>query len=122
MARFSDITGKYLYLDVEGYEYRVYVEQAGEGIPLVCQHTAGADGRQYRHLMEDPDVTSRFQVIAIDLPYHGKSLPPEGKRYWEEEYKLTKDWFMTFWIRLVEELDLEQPIFMGCSIYKKDRK
>lgn len=116
MARFSDITGRYLYLDVEGYEYRVYVEQAGEGIPLVCQHTAGADGRQYRHLMEDPDVTSRFQVIAIDLPYHGKSLPPEGKRYWEEEYKLTKDWFMTFWIRLVEELDLEQPIFMGCSM------
>lgn len=116
MARYSDITGRYLYLDIEGLEYRVYMEQAGQGIPLVCQHTAGSDGRQYRHLLEDPEITSRFQVIAIDLPYHGKSLPPAGKRYWEEEYKLTKAWFMSFWVRLVEELELDRPIYMGCSM------
>ena len=47
MARFSNIVGRYVYLDVEGIEYRVYFEEAGEGIPLVCQHTAGSDGRQY---------------------------------------------------------------------------
>ena len=116
MARYSDITGRYLYLDVEGIEYRVYLEEAGSGIPLVCQHTAGSDGRQYRHLLEDRDITARFRVIAVDLPYHGKSLPPAGKRYWEEEYKLTKHWFMTFWVRLVEALELDQPVFMGCSM------
>ncbi len=116
MAKYSDITGRYLYLDVEGIEYRVYLEEAGEGIPLVCQHTAGSDGRQYRHLLEDRDITSRFRVIAVDLPYHGKSLPPAAKRYWEEEYKLTQAWFMTFWVRLVEELELDQPVFMGCSM------
>ncbi|MGR8918413.1 MAG: alpha/beta fold hydrolase [Gammaproteobacteria bacterium] len=116
MARYSDITGRYLYLDVDGTEYRVYLEEAGRGIPLVCQHTAGADGRQYRHLLEDPDITSRFRVIAVDLPYHGKSLPPRSKRFWEEEYKLTQAWFMRFWVRLTEELELDQPVFMGCSM------
>lgn len=116
MARYSDIIGRYLYLDVEGTEYRVYVEEAGQGIPLVCQHTAGSDGRQFRHLLEDPDITSRFRVIAPDLPYHGKSLPPFGERYWEREYRLHKAWFMNYWVTLVAALDLERPVYMGCSM------
>ena len=116
MARFSAITGRYLYLDIAGIEYRVYLEEAGHGIPLVCQHTAGADGRQFRHLLEDPDITGRFRVIAVDLPYHGKSLPPVSERYWEREYRLRKDWFMTYWVNLVHTLELDQPVYMGCSM------
>jgi pimeloyl-ACP methyl ester carboxylesterase len=116
MARFADIAGRYLYLEVEGIEYRVYLEESGSGIPLVCQHTAGADGRQYRHLLEDSDITSRFRVIAVDLPYHGKSLPPDAVRYWEQEYKLHKDWFMNFWVAFCQALELDQPVFMGCSM------
>jgi len=116
MARYSDITGRYVYLDLEGLTYRVYFEEAGQGIPLVCQHTAGSDGRQYRHLLEDRDITSRFRVIAADLPYHGKSLPPDGKRYWEEEYRLRQEWFMNYWVALVGTLELERPVYMGCSM------
>ena len=116
MARHSDITGRYVYVDVEGHEYRVYYEEAGQGIPLVCQHTAGSDGRQYRHILEDKEITSRFRVIAVDLPYHGKSLPPDSKRYWEERYQLHKDWFMKFWISFIKEMELERPIYMGCSM------
>ena len=44
MARYSDITGRYVYLDIDGLEYRVYFEEAGQGIPLVCQHTAAPTG------------------------------------------------------------------------------
>ncbi|MGE0485592.1 MAG: alpha/beta fold hydrolase [Gammaproteobacteria bacterium] len=116
MARYSDITGRYVYLDLDGLEYRVYFEEAGQGIPLVCQHTAGSDGRQYRHLLEDPEITSRFRVIAADLPYHGKSLPPDGRRYWEEEYKLTQGFFMNYWVSMVETLGLDRPVYMGCSM------
>ena len=82
MARIADVTGRYAYVTVEGVEYRLYFEEAGQGIPLICQHTAGSDGRQYRHLLEDPDITNHFRVIAHDLPYHGKSLPPYGVRWW----------------------------------------
>ena len=33
-------------------------------------------------MMNDEAVTSRFRVIAFDLPWHGKSYPPEG---WQDE-------------------------------------
>ncbi|HIO22844.1 MAG TPA: alpha/beta hydrolase, partial [Nitrospinaceae bacterium] len=39
---------------VAGDTMRIYVEEAGSGIPLVCLHTAGSDSRQFRHLMTDP--------------------------------------------------------------------
>ena len=93
MARYADINGRYLYLDVEGVEHRVYFEEAGEGIPLVCQHTAGSDGRQWRHLLEDKDITSRFRVIAVDLPFHGKSLPPYENRYWEKNKRYCGNYY-----------------------------
>jgi len=116
MARYSDIVGRYIYLELDGIEYRVYLEEAGKGIPLVCQHTAGSDGRQFRHLLEDREITSRFRVIAADLPYHGKSLPPTSVRHWEQEYKLTKDWFMRYWVELCHQLELKRPVYMGCSM------
>jgi hypothetical protein len=58
MARFEAITGKYVYITVQGVEYRVYFEENGKGIPLLCQHTAGAESLQWRHLMNDEEVTS----------------------------------------------------------------
>ena len=51
MAKVSPICGRYVYLPVQGDDYRVYFEEAGEGIPLVLMHTAGTDGRLYRHLL-----------------------------------------------------------------------
>ena len=52
-ARFEPITGRYMHLDLFGRPHRIYVEEAGEGTPLLCLHTAGSDGRQYRGLMND---------------------------------------------------------------------
>ena len=86
-AEIEPIVGRYLRLDVAGRSNRIYFEEAGKGIPLVCLHTAGSDARQYRHLMLDPAVTDHFRVLAFDMPWHGKSLPPVG--WWDEEYRLT---------------------------------
>ena len=110
------ITGKYIYITVNDVEYRVYFEESGEGIPLLCQHTAGSDGRQWRHLMNDEEVTSAYRVIAVDLPYHGKSLPPESIEWWKEEYKLTKRFFLDFLMEFSHALGLERPVFTGCSM------
>ena len=52
-AAFEPIIGRYMHLDLFGRKHRIYVEEAGEGTPLLCLHTAGADGRQYRALMND---------------------------------------------------------------------
>jgi len=69
---FEPVVGRYVQLRHDGMDFRVFFEEAGEGIPLLCLHTAGADARQYRHLLNDADLTRRFRVIAFDLPYHGR--------------------------------------------------
>jgi pimeloyl-ACP methyl ester carboxylesterase len=81
MPEFDPITGRYAYLEVSGARNRVYFEEAGEGRPLLCLHTAGADSRQWRHLLCDTEVTGRWRVLAFDMPYHGRSTPPAG--WWE---------------------------------------
>ena len=88
MARFDAATGRYVYLDLDGVEYRVYFEENGQGIPLLLQHTAGADGRQWRHVLEDADLAEHFRMIAYDLPYHGKSLPPKSEPWGRRTLKL----------------------------------
>jgi len=86
-ARFEPIVGRYMHLDLFGRTHRIYLEEAGEGTPLLCLHTAGSDGRQYRALMNDARVTAKHRVIAFDMPWHGKSSPPTG--WHDEEYQLT---------------------------------
>lgn len=108
--------GRYVHVDLDGYDYRLYYEEAGQGIPLLLQHTAGAHGVQYRHLFEEPAITERFRLIAYDLPYHGKSLPPVGPRWWEQEYQLQGSFLRQVPLALAAALDLERPAFMGCSV------
>ena len=70
--------GRYLRMDIEGRPHRVYVEEAGEGTPLLLLHTAGSDGRQWRDLLNDAEITRRFRCIAFDMPWHGESFPARG--------------------------------------------
>jgi hypothetical protein len=108
------IHGGYLRLEIAGRPHRVYVEEAGEGQPLLLLHTAGSDGRQWRDLLNDSDLTSRFRCIAFDMPWHGKSSPPVG---WErEEYRLTTARYTGLVMTVARALGLDRPIVMGCSI------
>ncbi|HEY6981540.1 alpha/beta hydrolase [Reyranella sp.] len=110
----EEIVGRYLRLDLNGRPHRIYFEEAGHGIPLVCLHTAGADGRQYRALLNDHEITARFRVIAFDLPWHGKSSPPPG--FERERYRLTTDLYVDTVMAVCRALGLERPVVMGCSI------
>ena len=109
-------TGRYVHLALDGHDHRVYYETAGSGVPLLLQHTAGSHSVQWRHLFENPEITDRFQLIAYDLPFHGKSLPPTGRRWWEEQYKLTGDFLRQVPLALKAALGLDRPVFMGCSV------
>ncbi len=113
-ANFDAITGRYINVQLHGKPHRIYVETAGKGIPLLCLHTAGSDTRQYRALQNDKRVTDRFQVIAFDLPWHGKSSPPAG---WQEErYQLTSSQYTDTILTVMDALELDRPYVMGCSI------
>lgn len=116
MAKIEPIQGRYVYLTIDGIEYRVYFEECGTGIPLLLGHTAGSDGRQYRHLLNDPEVTRNFRCIVFDLPYHGKSLPPHGVQWWSKEYSIGKKFMIDFPNTLAEALELDRPVYMGSSM------
>jgi pimeloyl-ACP methyl ester carboxylesterase len=109
-------TGRYVHVVIDGLDYRIYFEEAGAGIPLLLQHTAGSHGSQWRHLFEMPEITSNYRLIAYDLPYHGKSLPPDGVRWWASEYRLTREFAMAVPLAISAVLNLERPVFMGCSV------
>src|SRR5262245_3231061 len=124
MADLEPIIGRYLRLTLGGRPHRVYFEEAGQGIPLVCLHTAGSDGRQFRHLMLDEAITRHYRVIAFDMPWHGKSLPPAG--WQDEEYRLTTERYVDLIMAFCRAFDLisaatqaradDRPVVMGCSI------
>lgn len=113
-AHFEQVTGRYVNLDIAGTRQRIYFEEAGEGSPVLCFHTAGADNRQWRFILNDIELTRRHRFIAPDLPWHGKSLPPAG---WEtQEYLLTTEDYMATVLALADALGLHRPIFAGCSM------
>ncbi len=86
-----------------------FVEQWGEGRPVLCIHTAGQNGVQWRGVA--PGLAALgYRVVVPDLPGHGRSEPAVGgpirdlRRYgaWCE--------------RLLDALGLEAPFVVGCSI------
>ncbi|WJR79470.1 alpha/beta hydrolase [Bradyrhizobium sp. NP1] len=108
------IVGRYLHVDIGGEAHRIYFEENGAGIPLLCLHTAGSDGRQWRHLLVDAEFAKSFRIIAFDLPWHGKSNPPAS---WEDgEYRLTTARYTEIILAFCSALSLDKPVVMGCSI------
>jgi pimeloyl-ACP methyl ester carboxylesterase len=106
--------GRYVHVDIDGTTHRIYFEEAGQGIPLVCLHTAGSDNRQWRYLLADEQFTKHFRIIAFDMPWHGKSNPPAN---WDgSEYQLTTARYTQTIRAFSAALDLDKPVVMGCSI------
>jgi pimeloyl-ACP methyl ester carboxylesterase len=113
-AALEPIVGRYVTVRITDEDCRIYFEEAGEGIPLLCLHTAGADSRQFRHLMCDAALTRHYRIVAFDLPWHGKSYPPAG---WHgQEYRLTTQRYVDTIRAFCAALELERPVVMGCSI------
>jgi pimeloyl-ACP methyl ester carboxylesterase len=111
---FEAISGHYTTINVAGRDMRIYVEMAGQGRPVLCLHTAGADTRQWRHILNDAALTADHRFFAFDMPWHGKSLPPEG--FETEEYLLTTAAYIETVLAVVDRLGLDRPILAGCSM------
>ena len=108
-----ELVGRYVNVAVDGTSYRTFYEEAGSGIPLVLLHTAGADSRQYHHIMVAPELDG-FRTIAFDLPWHGRTLPPDG--WWRTQFRLTRDFYRSFVLAFDVALHLDRPVLMGCSM------
>lgn len=114
MPDFENIIGRYIAVDIDGAVHRIFLEEAGQGIPLLCLHTAGTDSRQWRHVLNDPEITRNFRVIAFDLPYHGRSTPPD--QWWMSKYRLTTRGYLAIIRAVWQALELHRPVVMGCSM------
>lgn len=108
------IVGRYVHVEIDGEVNRIYFEENGAGIPLVCLHTAGSDARQWRRLLTDAEFTRNFRIIAFDMPWHGKSNPPDGS--YGTEYRLTTESYTQTIRAFCQALKLDRPVVMGCSI------
>jgi pimeloyl-ACP methyl ester carboxylesterase len=101
----NEIVGRYT--NVNGVQ--AYYESTGSGVPIVLLHTAGREGRQWHGLMRC--LSSHYQLIAPDLPGHGKSFALAGNRCLDEIHDIAA-WVWSF----IESLALDRPVIMGCSV------
>jgi pimeloyl-ACP methyl ester carboxylesterase len=95
------------YLDVAGT--RSFVLEEGEGQPVLCLHTAGQNGVQWRDVQSELAALG-YRVVVPDLPGHGKSEPaPNGP---VRDLGVYAEWCEA----LIDQLELERPFVVGCSI------
>src|SRR5690606_41619554 len=67
-----------------------------------------------RHLMNDTAVTDRFRVICFDMPWHGRSDPPD--KWWLQTYQLTTESYLATIEAVWRALEVERPVFLGSSM------
>ncbi len=114
------VRGRYETLRAPDGTFDVFVEEAGEGVPVVLLHTAGADGRQFQAQLADVALARRFRLIAFDCPFHGRSLPPPD---WDGgAYALSQARYLG-WVASFLEQHVgggphagERAILVGCSM------
>ncbi|GAB2963684.1 alpha/beta hydrolase [Amycolatopsis acidiphila] len=95
------------YLDVGGT--RSFVLEEGHGQPVLCLHTAGQSGVQWRDVQSELAALG-YRVIVPDLPGHGRSEPaPAGP---VRDLAVYAAWCE----ELIDRLELERPFVVGCSI------
>lgn len=108
-APLPDARGRYLRLP-DGTV--LYGEQHGAGRPILCLHTAGADGRQFHRLAADVRLAG-YALVAFDMPGHGKSPPLAAPGAWAldtERYCALILGFLDAWGFA------EKPILLGASM------
>jgi len=108
------VQGGYVPVTVGGVTYLIYYETAGTGRDVLCMHTAGSDGRQFHGLMADERITANHRLVAFDLPWHGKSPPPEGAV--PGSWRLNTDLYVDLIMGFIAAAALEKPIALGASM------
>ena len=110
----TQIRGRYVRLSIDGTDHDVYVESAGSGVPILFLHTAGADARQFLGQLSDVGLAEKYEMFAVDLPFHGKSMPPKS---WQgESYTLTKALYLSWCTAILRDVVRAPGIVVGGSM------
>lgn len=102
------ITGRYVNVNGIKTYYETNDGPRDKGT-ILCLHTAGRESRQYHGIMEI--FQDKYNVVAFDMPAHGKSWPLPGNvgiSNYKDYGKFTWDF--------AQALGLEDVIIIGCSV------
>lgn len=108
------IAGGYHPVSARGEKHEIYLETAGQGVPVLLLHTAGADSRQFQAQLSDIALTKDYRFHAPDMPFHGRTLPPLG---WNgAPYTLTAQTYLDWCAAIIEQVILEPVVVAGGSM------
>lgn len=94
----------------------VYQETTGkkDAPTILMLHTAGADTRQWHGLMTIPEIRQQWNLVAFDVPGHGRSPLPAGQENWN--WLLHEKQYMEWVIEFIQATQLKNVVLMGCSM------
>jgi len=83
---------------------------------MVFLHTAGSDSRQFKYLLGNTELQKTWHMYAFDLPYHGRSEPPDG--WLKQPYELTTETYAGWVLSFLNAVDLadQRPVLVGTSM------
>ena len=113
----ENVTGHYADVGLAQKKYPpIYYERAGTpGCPtLLMLHTAGADSRQYHHILADPQLQAAWDMYVFDLPAHGKSMPSPDSLW--QGYQLDKLSYSSICLAFIENVIKKPTVLLGCSM------
>lgn len=115
--RLQSITGGYANLMLpNGEAIQIFYERSGDpqAPVLMMLHTAGADARQFHPLLADAELQKNWNMVAFDLPSHGRSMPLKNALW--EDYKLTKQAYVDICQAFIEQIFNKPVVLLGCSM------
>jgi pimeloyl-ACP methyl ester carboxylesterase len=114
-SRLNTAVGSYIRVGTSSGAFDVYVERAGTGRPVIGLSTAGSDTTQWHGIITETDFTDNYELVTIDLPWHGRSRPAQGQSV--GSYRLTPETYSEFVIAATQALNLtDSPVLVGASM------
>lgn len=92
----------------------VYIERAGSGPQILTFATAGSDTSQWHGVMTHTDLTDRYELITVDMPWHGRTSPAWGRPV--GSYRLSPETYTEYLVAVADALELDRPTLIGVSM------
>ena len=103
----ASIVGTARYLTLHGR--LAFVETYGDGHPILCIHSAGQSGVQWRTVVGELAELG-YKAVVVDLPGHGRSEMLDTGPVTDLET------YSQWCIEIIDRLSLDMPFVVGCSI------